>query len=110
MTVNRGLTTIIAATGLALGFASPAWADDFSGTYSLNLSGAPGAHASWTTTSTCPASGGCVAHITSSTGWSADAQLTGDRWTMTVDRLTANTAPTALDTRNYRHGRGTRRR
>jgi hypothetical protein len=86
MTVNRGLTTIIAATGLSLGFASPAWADDFSGTYSLNLSGAPGAHASWTANSTCPPSGGCVAHITSSTGWSADAQLTGDRWTMTVDR------------------------
>lgn len=86
MIANRAVTAIIAATGLALGFASPASADDFSGTYSLNLSGAAGANASWTTNSTCPPSGACVAHITSSTGWSADAQLTNDRWTMTVDR------------------------
>jgi hypothetical protein len=93
MTANRGLTTIIAATGLALGLASPAWADDFSGMYSLDLSGAPGAHATWTVNSTCPPSGGCVAHITSSTGWSAAAQLTGNRWMMTVDRLDGQHCP-----------------
>jgi len=93
MTISRGLTAAVVAAGFSLGFASPAWADDFSGMYSLNLSGAPGAHTSWTASSTCPPSGGCVAHITSSSGWSGDAQLAGDRWTMTVDRPDGQSCP-----------------
>jgi hypothetical protein len=93
MIVSRGLTAAAIAAVSALGFASPAWADVFSGTYSLNLIGAPGAHTSWTAKSACPPSGGCVAHITSSSGWSGDAQLAGDRWTMTVDRPDGQSCP-----------------
>jgi hypothetical protein len=93
MIVSRGLTAAAIAAVSALGFASPAWADAFSGTYSLNLNGAPGAHTSWTAESACPPSGGCVAHITSSSGWSGDAQLAGDRWTMTVDRPDGQSCP-----------------
>ena len=93
MTFSRGLTAAAIAAGVALGLASLAWADDFSGTYSLSISGAPGAPTSWIANSTCPASGGCVAHITSSTGWSGDAQLAGGRWTMTVDRPDGQSCP-----------------
>ena len=93
MIVSRGLAAAAIAAVSALGFASPAWADAFSGTYSLNLNGAPGAHTSWTAESACPPSGGCVAHITSSSGWSGDAQLAGDRWTMTVDRPDGQSCP-----------------
>ena len=93
MIVSRGLTAAAIAAVSALGFASPAWADVFSGTYSLNLNGAPGPNTSWTAKSACPPSGGCVAHITSSSGWSGDAQLTGDRWSMTVDRPDGQSCP-----------------
>ena len=93
MIVIRGLTAAVIAAVSALGFASPAWADVFSGTYLLNLNGAPGAHTSWTARSSCPPSGGCVAHITSSTGWSGDAQRAGDSWTMTVGRPDGQSCP-----------------
>jgi hypothetical protein len=93
MITRRGLTTAVVATGLALVFASPARADDFSGTYSLSLRGAPGEGTSWTAHSTCQPSGSCVAHITSSTGWGADAQLAGDRWTMMVARPDGQSCP-----------------
>jgi hypothetical protein len=93
MIVSRGLTAAAIAAVSAMGFASPAWADVFSGTYSLNLDGAPGPHTSWTAKSACLPSGGCVAHITSSSGWSGDAQLAGDRWTMTVDRPDGQSCP-----------------
>ena len=93
MTTWRGLTTAIVATCLALGFASPARADDFSGTYSMRLSGDPGANASWTAKTTCQPSGACLAHIASSTGWDADAHLVGDRWTMMVDRPDGQSCP-----------------
>lgn len=93
MTISRGLTAAVVAAGFTVGFASPAWADDFSGIYSLNLIGASGAQTSWTARSSCPPSGGCVAHITTSTGWSGDAQLAGDRWTMTVGRPDGQSCP-----------------
>jgi hypothetical protein len=93
MTASRALTTAVVATGLALGFASPAHADDFSGVYAMSLSGAPGANTSWDATSTCRPSGSCVAHITSSVGWSADAHLAGDRWTMMVERPDGQSCP-----------------
>lgn len=93
MTASRALTTAIVATGLAIGFASPARADDFSGVYAMSLTRAPGAHTSWNATSTCRPSGGCIAHVVSSVGWSADAQLTGDRWTMMVERPDGQSCP-----------------
>lgn len=93
MNVNRGLTAAVVAAGISLGLASPAWADDLNGTYALRLSGASGAPTTWIANSSCPPSGGCVAHITSSTGWSGDAQLAGDRWTMTVDRADGQSCP-----------------
>jgi hypothetical protein len=93
MMIRHGLTAAAIAAVSALGIASPASADVFSGTYSLNLDGAPGAHTSWTVKSACPPSGGCVAHITSSSGWSGDAQLDGDRWTMTVGRQDGQSCP-----------------
>jgi len=93
MTISRGLTTVIATAGFAVAFASPAWAEDFSGMYSLTLDGANGGPTSWTANSACQPSGGCVAHITSSVGWSADAQLVGDRWTMKVNRSDGQSCP-----------------
>jgi hypothetical protein len=94
MIVKRGLTAAVVAAGVSLGLASPASADDLSGTYALNLLGAsPGPPTTWIASSTCAASGGCVAHITSSSGWSGDAQLAGDRWTMTVLRPDGQSCP-----------------
>ena len=93
MNFRRGLTAAVVAAGLSLGFASQASADDFSGAYSLSLIGATGGRTSWTTYSTCPPSGGCVAHITSSSGWSGDAQLAGSQWTMTVQRSDGQSCP-----------------
>ena len=94
MIVNRGRIAAVIAVGVSLGLASPAWADDLSGTYALNLLGAsPGPHTTWIASSTCAGSGGCVAHITSSSGWSGDAQLAGDRWTMTVVRPDGQSCP-----------------
>ena len=94
MTVSRVLTTTLVAAGIALGLASPAWAEDFGGTYSLTLVGAAaGGNALWTANTSCSPSGGCVAHITSSTGWSSDAQLAAGHWTMTVNRRDGQSCP-----------------
>ena len=113
MNFGRGLTAAVVAAGLSLGFASQASADDFSGAYSLSLSGATGGRTSWTTYSTCPPSGGCVAHITSSSGWSGDAQLAGSQWTMTVQRSDGQSCPDGtrhaeLQTRRLDGGRAHR--
>jgi hypothetical protein len=68
--------------------------DDFSGVCSLDLIGAAGGiRASWTARSTCSSSGGCVANITSSTGWTGNAQLVAGRWTMTVNRGDGQSCP-----------------
>jgi hypothetical protein len=94
MTMRRVLATAVVAAGFSLGFATPAWANDFSGTYALNLVGASGgSHTSWTTHSTCAPSGGCVAHVVSSTGWSGDAQLADGHWSMTVARPDGQSCP-----------------
>jgi hypothetical protein len=94
MTVRRATTTAVIAAGLSVGFAVPASAADFSGTYSLSLAGASGGvTTSWTAQSSCAPTGGCVAHIVSSRGWSGDAQLTAGRWTMTVDRTDGQSCP-----------------
>ena len=92
MTVVRGLAATLIAAGVSVGLASPSWADDFSGKYALNLIGSS-AHTSWTARTTCPPSSQCVAHITSSSGWSGDARLAGGRWTMTVDRPNGHSCP-----------------
>lgn len=94
MTVRRVVTTAVVTAGLSLGFAVPAWAADFTGTYTLSLAGATGGvTTSWTAHSTCDPSGGCVAHIVSSRGWSGDAHLDAGRWTMTVDRTDGQSCP-----------------
>jgi hypothetical protein len=90
--VGRSVAATLIVAGLSLGLAGPAWADDFSGTYSLNLIGA-GATTAWTARDACGPSSGCVAHITSSSGWSGDAQLVSGRWTMTVDRSDGHSCP-----------------
>jgi len=92
MTVVRGLAATLIAAGVSVGLAGPALADDFSGRYTLNLIGA-GAHTSWTARTTCAPSSPCVAHISSSSGWSGDARLAGGRWTMTVDRPDGHSCP-----------------
>jgi hypothetical protein len=94
MTAGRVLTAAVAVMGISLGFASPACGDAFGGTYSLTLVGARGGgNTSWTAQSTCPSPGACVAHITSSSGWSGDAQQVAGRWTMTVDRPNGQSCP-----------------
>lgn len=94
MIVSRGLIAAVLTAGVSLGLASPASADDLNGTYALNLLGAtPGPHTTWIASSTCAPSGGCVAHVTSSSGWSGDAQLSGDQWTMTVLRADGQSCP-----------------
>ena len=92
MTIGRGLAAILMAVTGSVGLAGPAWADDFSGTYSMNLIGA-GAHTSWEARTACGPAGGCIAHIISSVGWSGDAQLMGGRWTMSVDRPDGHSCP-----------------
>ena len=92
MTVVRGLAATLIAAWVSVGLAGPAWADDFSGRYTLNLIGA-GAHTSWTARTTCSPSSQCVAHVSSSSGWSGDARLAGGRWTMTVDRPDGHSCP-----------------
>lgn len=92
MTIRALLGSAVAALLLPVGLASPAVADDFSGTYSLNLIGA-GATTSWSTRTECSTSNVCVAHVTSSAGWSGDATLSGNRWTMTVARADGHSCP-----------------
>src|SRR5690242_3298976 len=62
----------------AVGFAPPAQADDFSGTY---LRTGSGESSTWTVT---PCGPGC-AHVADSNGWSADAHPWAGVWTLTVD-------------------------
>jgi hypothetical protein len=92
--MRRCVTTGVVVAGLAVALAGPASAEDFGGTYSLTLIGAVGGgNALWTANSSCAPSGGCVSHISSSTGWSGDAQLAGGRWTMTVNRRDGQSCP-----------------
>jgi hypothetical protein len=65
--------------GAAVGFASPANADDFGGTFIPN---GPGLNSTWVVTSCGP---GC-AHIVDSSGWSADARPWRDhQWRFVVN-------------------------
>jgi hypothetical protein len=79
----RGFAATIIIAGAAISFASPAWGDSsFNGSYSYTqTSNAPANKppSTWTVSSTC-AGAGCVAHVSSSGGWSTDFQMTGDKW------------------------------
>jgi hypothetical protein len=73
-----GSTAAIVLVGAAVGFASPAHADDFSGTFIPN---GPGLNSTWTVTSCGPD----CAHIVDSSGWSADARPWGGVWRFVVN-------------------------
>jgi hypothetical protein len=67
----------------ALAFAGTAQADPplLDGTYNAAI---PGKTGIWTVTSDC-ATEGCQANISSDSGWSGVATLTGGQWNLTVD-------------------------
>ncbi len=84
MAVRRCSTGAAAASlaisllaGVAIGFASPAWADDPNGTYIVTWSDKT-RPTQWTFT---PCGSGC-SHVTGDTGWATDAQLINGRWVM----------------------------
>lgn len=74
----RVFAVVAAFACAAVGFAGPAQADDFSGTYIRTGSGES---STWVVT---PCGSGC-AHVADSDGWSADAHLVGGLWTLTVN-------------------------
>src|SRR5215217_8262711 len=89
-TITSSATAAILACS-AVGFASPARADGFSGTFIPN---GPGLNSTWVVTS-C---GSDCAHIADSSGWSADARPFGDIWRFVVNlpdgtRCNTNAAP-----------------
>ncbi len=81
MNVTAGSCAALAAAavlaGAAVGFASPAQADDFSGTFIPN---GPGMNSTWVVTS---CGQGC-ARISDSSGWSADAHPWAGVWRFVV--------------------------
>ena len=89
MNITRAVAACaIFACLAAVGFASPAWADDFSGTYTFQWDG--GNAATWTVTPCGDQLDQCV-HV-SETGnsaaqpWSGDAHWSVGYWSMFVDR------------------------
>jgi hypothetical protein len=78
MNVTAGLAAATIVAGAAVGFASPARADYFSGTFIPN---GPGLHSTWVVT---PCGQDC-AHIGDSTGWSVDAHPWEGLWRFVVD-------------------------
>jgi hypothetical protein len=78
MNVAASLAAATIVAGAAVGFAGPAWADDFSGTYVPN---GPGMHSAWVVT---PCGPDC-ARIADSTGWTADAHPWAGLWRFVVD-------------------------
>jgi hypothetical protein len=78
MNVTAGLAAATIVAGAAVGFASPARADYFSGTFIPN---GPGLHSTWVVT---PCGQDC-AHIADSTGWSVDAHPWEGLWRFVVD-------------------------
>jgi hypothetical protein len=73
----------VVAGAVAMSFASPAQADPplFNGVYNADAEGVLG---QWFVGSTC-ATEGCTANITSTSGWSSEATLSGGQWKWTVD-------------------------
>ncbi|MCV7011793.1 hypothetical protein [Mycolicibacterium madagascariense] len=90
--MRRMVAAAVAAVASTVVCAGPAAADDFTGTYSVTLIGATG-QSSWSTRTACAPAGSCVAHVTSSVGWSGNATLSGNRWTMTVARADGHSCP-----------------
>jgi hypothetical protein len=78
MNVAAGLATATIVAGAAVGFASPARADDFSGTFIPN---GPGLHSTWVVT---PCGSDC-ARIADSSGWTVDAHPWEGVWRFMVD-------------------------
>ena len=78
MNVTAGFAAATIVVGAAVGFASPAHADDFSGTYIPN---GPGLHSTWVVT---PCGDDCV-RVTDSSGWSADAHPFDGVWRFVVN-------------------------
>jgi hypothetical protein len=78
MRFSASVSAVALLAGAAIGFAGPANADDFAGTF---LHTAPGLQSVWTVSS-CGA--GC-AHVADSTGWSADAHPMDGLWTFVVN-------------------------
>jgi hypothetical protein len=78
MNVTAGFAAAAVFAGAAVGFASPAHADEFSGTFIPN---GPGLHSTWVVT---PCGPDC-ARVADSSGWKADAHPFGDVWRFVVD-------------------------
>jgi hypothetical protein len=74
----RAFAALAVFPGVVIGFATPAQADGFSGTYTRTGSGEG---STWVVT---PCGPGC-AHVADSDGWNADAHLVRGLWTLTVD-------------------------
>ena len=94
MNVTAGLAAATIVAGAAVGFASPARADDFSGTFIPN---GPGLHSTWVVT---PCGQDCT-HIADSTGWSVDAHPWEGLWRFVVD-LPDGVPPHPLPNLEYR--------
>jgi hypothetical protein len=77
MHLTSGFTAAVVLAGAAVGFACPACADDLNGAYTIMWSDSK-APATWSFT---PCGPGCR-HVTSSKGWSTDAQLVNGSWIM----------------------------
>src|SRR5262245_3990590 len=78
MKSTLGFTAAVILAGAAVGFAGPAHADGFSGTFIPN---GPGLDSTWTVTS-C---GADCRHVTDSRGWSADAHPWDGVWRFVVN-------------------------
>jgi hypothetical protein len=78
MNVTGGLAAAAVFAGAAIGFASPARADDFSGTFVPN---GPGLQSTWVVTSCGPD----CARIADRTGWTVDAHPWDGLWRFVVD-------------------------
>ena len=78
MDVTAGIAATVVLAGAAVGLASPAQAGGFSGTFIPN---GPGMNSTWVVT---PCGPGC-AHISDSTGWSADAHPWNGYWRFVAD-------------------------
>jgi hypothetical protein len=78
MNGTGGLAAAAVFAGAAIGFASPARADDFSGTFVPN---GPGLQSTWVVTSCGPD----CARIADSTGWTVDAHPWNGLWRFVVD-------------------------
>jgi hypothetical protein len=78
MNLAAGLAAATIVAGAAVGFAAPARADGFSGTYIPN---GPGMNSTWVVTSCGPD----CARIADSSGWTADAHPWDGFWRFVVD-------------------------